>query len=177
MEENTEETKYSPACEKFQEDALINIKANCYNNAMSILVDGIDNANYHGLTDEEKEYLTALHAHVMEKKKQRDGWGLTDGQALTPVKSAPPMFTWNGIGTKVYGNTLYLVLIYIPVLPIGRYAVEKEGYNSYYFHGKLKLTKAQKIWLWVGLAALFIALLPILKAMVTGIGSAIISKF
>ena len=66
---------------------------------------------------------------------------------LKPIKSAPSLFTINGIGVTLYGNsdknpsdgsymaTYYLVFFFIPVLPLARYRVIPTG-GGYRFIGK-----------------------------------------
>ncbi|MGP8013708.1 MAG: hypothetical protein ACLPP9_04855 [Smithella sp.] len=67
-----------------------------------------------------------------------------------------PMESLNGCGTTLYVDTVYLTLIFIPILPLGRYLVEKTGETNkilswekqYRFHQKLKLHYWQKIWIY-----------------------------
>lgn len=65
-----------------------------------------------------------------------------------PIASTPSMSTINGIGTKIYDDTLYFVFLFIPIFPIARYSLEYDGYKSYRFFGKLELHQWQKIWQW-----------------------------
>ena len=70
---------------------------------------------------------------------------------LLPIDSAPSLFTFNGCGVKLYGNTepdnasgsymatYYLVLVLIPIFPICRYRVISTGGNGYRFLGKGRL--------------------------------------
>lgn len=69
----------------------------------------------------------------------------------SPIKSAPPLFTIWGFGTRIYGNTLFLTALYFPILPLARYTVQEQGNGSYQFYGKLPLTTKQKWWFWIGL--------------------------
>lgn len=67
---------------------------------------------------------------------------------LEPIHSAPSLYTINGCGVTLYGNTdhdsetgsymatYYLVLLFIPILPLCRYRVISSGPNSYRFLGK-----------------------------------------
>jgi hypothetical protein len=67
---------------------------------------------------------------------------------LEPIDSAPSLYTINGCGVTLYGNTdpdkesgsymatYYFVLIFIPIFPICRYRVINSGGNSYRFLGK-----------------------------------------
>jgi hypothetical protein len=70
--------------------------------------------------------------------------------SLQPVSVAPSLFTFNGIGVTLYGSTdvdsangsylstYYFVFFFIPILPICRYRVIRQG-NSYRFLGKAPL--------------------------------------
>ena len=78
---------------------------------------------------------------LKELKKEKEEFG-------EPVKSAPNLFTIYGIGTTIYGKTLYFVIFGIPIIPISRYNCVST-YNGYSFYGKLKLLIWQKIWKWV----------------------------
>lgn len=89
--------------------------------------------------------------------------------APEPLKQAPSLFTFNGIGVGVLGErdargdgtyvtTRYAKLIYIPIFPIDAYRVargEEEG--SYYFLHREPLSRAARIWRWVVLAAVLTA--------------------
>jgi tetratricopeptide (TPR) repeat protein len=59
------------------------------------------------------------------------------------------MHTINGCGTVLYGDTQYFALIFIPLLPLARFSVEKVGDNKYKFYGKLKLHYWQQIWVYL----------------------------
>lgn len=76
-----------------------------------------------------------------------------------PVKSGPSMFTLNGCGTRIYGDTLYFVLLFIPIIPLSRYSLIDHGSGSYSFQGKLELHQWQKIWRGVGVVAIIIFVL------------------
>ncbi len=98
-------------------------------------------------TDEElksilKEIKTSLEERITKHGK--------------PIKSAPSMFTLNGCGTRIYGDTLYFVLLFIPIFPISRYKVTDVGGGQYSFHGKLDLHPWQKYWKWGMLAVIVI---------------------
>jgi hypothetical protein len=66
-----------------------------------------------------------------------------------PIKDAPRLHATNGFGSTIYGDTLYVVCLMIPVVPIRRYSLELVGPNSYRFFGELKLHPWQKVWQWV----------------------------
>jgi hypothetical protein len=70
-----------------------------------------------------------------------------------PIKSAPTLHTINGIGTKIYGDTLYFVFFFIPIIPLARYNCE-ETLRGYSFYGELKFHLWQKIWLVVFLGGI-----------------------
>lgn len=67
---------------------------------------------------------------------------------LAPINSAPSLYTINGIGVTIYGNTdadpesgsymatYYFVFFFIPIFPICRYRVIPSGGKSYRFLGK-----------------------------------------
>ena len=65
-----------------------------------------------------------------------------------PIKKAPNLSTTNGFGTTIYGDTLYFVILHIPIIPIARYSCEQIFDGHYRFYGELKLQKWQKIWQW-----------------------------
>ncbi len=65
-----------------------------------------------------------------------------------PIKSAPNLSTTNGFGSRIYGDTLYLVFLFIPIVPIRRYTLELVSNGSYRFFGEIELHKWQKVWQW-----------------------------
>jgi len=86
--------------------------------------------------------------------------------ALTPISSAPLLFTFNGIGctvygrsdydedTRSYGMTHYFVVLFVPIFPIGRYRVIDVGGGKYSFLGRLPLRKADRWHLGIAAAAI-----------------------
>lgn len=64
-----------------------------------------------------------------------------------PFTSVPTLHTINGIGTTIYGNTLYFVFLGIPIIPISRWNCMPTG-TGYRFFGKYKLHAWQKVWQW-----------------------------
>jgi hypothetical protein len=66
-----------------------------------------------------------------------------------PIYKAPSLSTINGVGTKIYDDTLYFTFLYIPIIPIARYSLDYDGYLGYKFHGQLKLYLWQKIWIFL----------------------------
>jgi tetratricopeptide (TPR) repeat protein len=81
---------------------------------------------------------------------------------LKPITSAPALFTYNGVGLTVYGNaehnpndgtyiaTHYLVLLYLPVLPLRQYLVIDAqgtgGRRAWSFVGKVPFSPVAFIW-------------------------------
>ncbi len=78
---------------------------------------------------------------------------------IEPLKGAPIMFTYNGIGTSIYGRdeidpndatyakTLFLVFVFVPIFPFGSYVVrDGESSNSWGFMGRLPLGAATYLW-------------------------------
>lgn len=78
-----------------------------------------------------------------------------------PISSAPSLRTVNGVGTTIYGDTHYFVILAIPIIPLGRYNCEPT-YNGYRFYGKLELHPWQKAWQYLALGAIAIFFLTIL---------------
>ena len=75
---------------------------------------------------------------------------------LSPIKAAPELRTINGIGLTLYGSTdpdprtgsylttYYFVFLMIPLFPICRYRVTRNG-SSYRFFGKAPLRTCDKV--------------------------------
>jgi len=78
------------------------------------------------------------------------------------IKNAPSMYCINGCGTRMYGDTLYFVLIFIPIIPLSRYSVTNNGNGTYTFFGKLDLHPWQKIWKYIGLGIIGLLILSIM---------------
>ena len=84
---------------------------------------------------------------------------------LTPISSAPSLYTLNGIGCTIYGNsdydedtrsyvtTHYFVALFIPIFPLARYRVIEAG-GKYRFLGKLPLSTADRWHLWIAIIAI-----------------------
>ena len=89
--------------------------------------------------------------------------------SLRPISSVPSLSTINGIGFTLYGSTdldpengsclatYYFVFFFIPIFPICRYRVIRNG-NSYRFLGKAPLRDGDKwhLGIIIGLVTLFI---------------------
>ncbi|MEJ5170676.1 MAG: hypothetical protein WHU10_06785 [Fimbriimonadales bacterium] len=79
---------------------------------------------------------------------------LTD---LQQIRRAPSLTTINGIGFRLFGfqrirgtslslATHWLVVFFLPVLPIARYVVEPAGLDTWRFHYKVRPAKWQYRW-------------------------------
>jgi hypothetical protein len=102
-------------------------------------------------SSETKTKLNGDLKDLLEIKKEKEKTG-------EPISTAPSMSTTNGIGTTIYGDTLYFVFFHIPIIPIARYSCE-QTFNGYRFFGKLKLHTWQKVWQWglpIGILLMFI---------------------
>jgi hypothetical protein len=87
--------------------------------------------------------------HIRASARQQRVFG-------SPISSAPMLYTLNGFGCTLYGNsdydqetqsyatTHYFVALFFPIFPLGRYRVINAGGNSYRFLGKLPLRKADR---------------------------------
>jgi hypothetical protein len=96
---------------------------------------------YNDSTDPELKKNLKEIKDVIEERVTKSG---------APISKAPSLFTLNGVGSKIYGDTLYFVVLFIPVFPIARYKLTSQG-NSYSFQGKLPLHQWQKVWLWIAI--------------------------
>lgn len=107
--------------------------------------------DYHlAATDSDAELKELLNTYKSELQKKIALHG-------EPISSAPMLGTFNGIGLKIYGDTLYFVCLFVPLFPIARYSLQETG-NSYSFFGKLKLHDWQRAWAGIAaIAGLFIA--------------------
>ena len=80
-----------------------------------------------------------------------------------PIRKAPTMASINGIGTRIYGDTLYFCFVFIPIIPLARYSLEDHGGGSYNFLGKLELHNWQKYWKYIMIAVISILFLIIIS--------------
>lgn len=84
---------------------------------------------------------------------------------MRPIKKAPRLWGGGGLGTTLHGRrtdydagtgsfvaTLYLIFLFIPLIPVARYRVVERGRNVS-FLGKLPLTSGQKLRIGLVLAA------------------------
>ena len=107
---------------------------------------------------ESDKALSAINAHIYNentdpelKKNLQDLKASIEERVVKhgkPVSGAPSLFTLNGCGMKIYGDTLYIVILFIPIWPLSRYSLESSGRN-YSFKGKLELHKWQKYWRYI----------------------------
>lgn len=86
------------------------------------------------------------------------------------VSSAPALFTFNGFGVTLYGSsdydketnsyamTHYLVALFLPILPIGRYRVIQNG-KQYRFLGKLPFRKIDRWHFGIAVAAIVVLII------------------
>lgn len=90
---------------------------------------------------------TAIKKIELANKKRQEKLG-------TPIKSAPTLFTVWGIGARMWGDTHYFTIFWIPFIPIARYSIEPHPFlaqlpfvsGNYKFYGKLELHPWQKTW-------------------------------
>ena len=91
-----------------------------------------------------------------EEKRTIDEWVEVAKKRLAlegvkPIKSTPTMYTFNGIGSKLYGKrdfdphtqsyiaTLYFTFVFLPIFPLASYRVRDAGGSRYQFLGKVPL--------------------------------------
>lgn len=106
-----------------------------------------------------EEALKYASSHEVKSKIQKNLTTVRNNDRLygdlTPISSAPSLYTINGIGTTMYGSTdhdpasgshlstYYFVFLFIPIFPISRYRVIPTG-NGYRFLGKAPLRTFDK---------------------------------
>jgi len=90
---------------------------------------------------------------------------------LEPITTAPSLYTLNGCGVALYGNsdrdtetgsymaTYYFVLLFVPIFPICRYRVKPTGEGGYRFLGKGKLRTFDKWHLAISIVVILIMFL------------------
>lgn len=108
-----------------------------------------------------EEFRTLLRTDLQTVRELRDEAELpprvdTVWEGVLPIKKAPELRTLNTIGCLLYGNRpyerdpryevsiLYIVAAFLPIFPMSRYVVQREG-DAYRFFGKLPWTKGMKI--------------------------------
>lgn len=93
---------------------------------------------------------------------------------------SPSLFTFNGIGTKLYGQsevepdgtyiaTLFIVFVFIPIFPLAQYLVRDAGPASYQVFGSVPKSNTARIWQWLVLSG-------IAGAITLGIGNEVVSS-
>lgn len=107
----------------------------------------LDQALEYACSEEVKSKITVNHKTVMQNFRLFGD--------LEPISSAPSLYTFNGIGTMMYGSTdhepesnsyvstYYFVILGIPIFPISRYRVIPTA-NGYRFLGKAPLRTFDK---------------------------------
>lgn len=72
---------------------------------------------------------------------------------LRPIDGAPTMFTFNGIGTMLYGRrdfdpsdgtyfaTLWFTVVFLPIVPLQQYLVRDAGGDAYQFLGSVPMSR------------------------------------
>jgi len=145
LQENFDYKEKEEKYKKIIDPIIAKMKAGKVDEAISIINGYIYSENTDG---ELKETLLDIKK-TLEERVVKHG---------KPIKSGPTMYTINGIGSKVYGDTLYFVVLFIPLFPIARYTLTNHGDGTYSFYGKLTLHKWQKIWLYsfLGIIAIWI---------------------
>lgn len=112
-------------------------------------LDSINNHLYNTDMDESlKKELKDLK-ELMEKRIAKHG---------IPGKT-PSLGTLNTVGFRMYGDTNYFSILFIPLIPISRWSCEDLGAGQYNFMGKLELTKAQGIWQKIAIAIIIILII------------------
>ena len=77
---------------------------------------------------------------------------------VSPIGRAPRMFTLNGVGTRLYGEsekdaqdgsyiaTLFATVVYLPVFPLSQYLVRPAGGRKHQFLGKVPAGPGVRWW-------------------------------
>lgn len=88
-----------------------------------------------GATEEEASRLRKLHESI-------------ERGFVSPFSSVPPLKNINGFGTTIYGDSICIVALFIPIFWLGRYKVEHLQDGRYSFQGKRRLQNWQVIFNW-----------------------------
>jgi len=98
---------------------------------------------------------------ISDNIEQKNSWG-----NLEPIKKAPFLGTFYGIGTTLYGSsnhepysmsyetTRYFIFFFIPIIPLGRYRVRYAGDNQIEYLGKVPFRFRDKLHLALGILAI-----------------------
>lgn len=62
---------------------------------------------------------------------------------LKNIKLQPNLTTLNGVGKKIYGDTAYIVLLFIPIWPCARYELIRHNDKTVTLIGQKKLENWQ----------------------------------
>lgn len=152
-----------------QENLEYKVKEKEFNEVIEPIVEKIKSGESEEALEEINDLLYDNETDV-ELKKILQELKLTIEERIAkygkPIGNAPSMSTMYGVGTMVYGDTLYFVVLFIPVFPIARYSLKNHGNGSYSFFGKLELHKWQKYWQYIliGIVAIGIVAIWILSA-------------
>ncbi|HVG45406.1 MAG TPA: hypothetical protein VM890_11765, partial [Longimicrobium sp.] len=147
-------------------------------------------ANAASMLHENKPYAV-LHLVEQHRSFLPGGWlakltprirehcGQMRSPGMQPITSAPSLFTFNGVGTMLYGeraydpptkshvSVLYFVFLYIPIFPIAAYRVVRVDSRSWSFLGKVPLS-AGDLWhrrIGGGICVLLIASVLLMSAL------------
>jgi tetratricopeptide (TPR) repeat protein len=126
----------------------------------------------------ERRYSDALTIVRAHRSFMDDGWLASLGpkvaafcdknralDGLIPIKSAPPLWSINGIGIMLYGESerdestksivkvLWFTILFVPVLPFARYRVIPAGDSNYRFLGRVRLSAWLMWWRNLAIAA------------------------
>jgi hypothetical protein len=104
------------------------------------------------------DWRKRIESDLQKIKEIRQDLGLAPGDAqVLPIGTPPSLSTYYGFGTMLYGRTLFVTMLFLPILAIGHYLVRREG-DSYLYLGRLPLSSWHKIWNSVVVLALLGAL-------------------
>jgi hypothetical protein len=129
----------------------------------------VDAANNSGAYEVSREALAValivVHSEPLRTQIKADVEVLSNllrlvSMIFAPITSPPFLRTKYGFGTTLSGDTVYLLLLYIPALALGRYRVEQIEGGEYLFVGKLRVWPwdilYNRVMLCVGVALIFI---------------------
>src|SRR5579862_3475425 len=113
---------------------------------------GIRDLCQKGLVDKARRQLQARRKATSDgvMRKRIDDFLADPRNFLAPMRSAPALMTYNGVGTMLHGErnrnrdgtyvtTLCLVFVFIPILPIRSYLVSRLA-NGWRFYGRVPLS-------------------------------------
>lgn len=123
---------------------LLGLNANTLSDVDSYREQVIANSNFDKETNLELPIITMLLDSAIYQRMAQ----LIPELKKKGVKRAPILFTLNGCGTKIYGDTLYLTLLFIPILPLSSYDLKETNDGQFSFYGKRPLTTPKKWWKW-----------------------------